>query len=135
MPVAVALVVLVPAGLLLSFGLGTLQLGDDTARGLGMRVDRSRAAPAAHGDRAVRGRHRLRRPDRLRRARRTPGLPAAGRRGPAPAVTSAVYGALLLVAADLVTRTVLPVELPVGIITSVLGAPYLIWMLARGARA
>ena len=36
--------------------------------------------------------------------------------------------------ADLVTRTVLPEALPVGILTAVLGAPYLLWLLVRGRR-
>lgn len=133
-PVAVALAVLVPAGLLLSFGLGTLQLGDDTARGLGMRVDRSRAAllltaiglcAVATASAGPIGFVALVVPQVCLR------LVGAAR---PPLFASAVYGALLLVGADLVTRTVLPVELPVGIITSVLGAPYLIWMLARGVR-
>ena len=35
---------LLPVALLLGFGLGALQLGDDTARGLGLRVDRERGA-------------------------------------------------------------------------------------------
>jgi len=135
-PVLDVLAVFVGGGdLLLSFGLRT-------------PADRRRHRPrprlarrplpgraAAHGDRAARGGHGLGGPDRLRRARRAPGLPAAGRRGPAPLFASAVYGALLLVAADLVTRTALPVELPVGIVASAIGAPSLIWMLARGARA
>jgi iron complex transport system permease protein len=133
-PVATALAVLVPAGLLLSFGLGTLQLGDDTARGLGMRVDRSRAAllltaiglcAVATASAGPIGFVALVVPQVCLR------LVGAAR---PPLFASAVYGALLLVAADLVTRTVLPVELPVGIITSVIGAPYLIWMLAKGAR-
>jgi ABC-type Fe3+-siderophore transport system permease subunit len=41
---------------------------------------------------------------------------------------------VLVVAADLVTRTVLPAALPVGILTAVLGAPYLLWLLVRGRR-
>lgn len=133
-PVAVALAVLVPAGLLLSFGLGTLQLGDDTARGLGMHVDRSRAAllltaiglcAVATASAGPIGFVALVVPQVCLR------LVGAAR---PPLFASAVYGALLLVAADLVTRSLLPVELPVGIITSVIGAPYLIWMLTRGAR-
>jgi len=41
---------------------------------------------------------------------------------------------VLVVGADLVTRTVLPEALPVGILTAVLGAPYLLWLLVRGRR-
>ena len=42
-----------------------------------------------------------------------------------------IGGALLVVTADLVARTALPVELPVGIVTAVLGAPYLLYLLTR----
>ncbi len=43
---------------------------------------------------------------------------------------SALLGALLLVSADLLARTVLaPVELPIGVVTAVLGAPFFIGLL------
>ena len=51
-----------------------------------------------------------------------------------PLLASTVYGALLLLASDVIARTMLPVELPVGIVTAILGAPYLIWLLVRGDR-
>ena len=48
---------------------------------------------------------------------------------------SAAVGALLLVAADLLARRIFaPTELPVGIATAVLGAPYLLVLLARANR-
>lgn len=134
-PVGAALVVLVPVALLLGFGLGALQLGDDTARGLGLRVDRERAAlvvvavalaavatasagPVAFVALVV--------PQICQR------LVGAAR---PPLLASAVYGALLVLVADLVARTVLAVELPVGIVTAVLGAPYLLFLLTRGVRS
>ena len=49
-------------------------------------------------------------------------------------LASGLIGALLVVGADLVTRTVLPEALPVGILTAVIGAPYLLWLLVRGRR-
>ena len=48
-----------------------------------------------------------------------------------PLLASAVYGALLVTTADLIARTLLGVELPVGIVTAVIGAPYLLFLLAR----
>ena len=51
-----------------------------------------------------------------------------------PLLASTVYGALLLRTSDVIARTMLPVELPVGIITAILVAPYLIWLLVRGNR-
>jgi iron complex transport system permease protein len=45
---------------------------------------------------------------------------------------SALFGAAFLVACDLVARTVLaPVELPVGIVTAVIGGPFFLWLLVR----
>ncbi|MCS3459810.1 FecCD family ABC transporter permease [Aeromonas rivuli] len=48
---------------------------------------------------------------------------------------SALVGAALLLGADMLARTLLaPAELPVGIITALLGAPFFIWLLLRGRR-
>jgi iron complex transport system permease protein len=45
---------------------------------------------------------------------------------------SAFFGAAFLVAADLVARTAMaPVELPVGIITALVGGPFFLWLLVR----
>ncbi|MEV4351124.1 iron chelate uptake ABC transporter family permease subunit, partial [Actinoplanes sp. NPDC049596] len=50
-------------------------------------------------------------------------------------VSSAAIGAALLALADLAARRILaPAELPVGVLTTVLGAPFLIWLLARANR-
>jgi iron complex transport system permease protein len=48
---------------------------------------------------------------------------------------SLLGGAIMLVLADLIARTVLaPVEIPVGIVTAVIGGPFFIWLLIRGRR-
>jgi iron complex transport system permease protein len=45
---------------------------------------------------------------------------------------SALFGASFLVACDLVARTILaPVEVPVGIVTAMLGGPFFLWLLVR----
>jgi iron complex transport system permease protein len=45
---------------------------------------------------------------------------------------SALFGAAFLVACDTVARTVIsPVELPVGVITALLGGPFFLWLLVR----
>lgn len=45
---------------------------------------------------------------------------------------SALLGALLLVLADMIARTiVVPAELPIGIITALIGAPVFLWMLVN----
>jgi iron complex transport system permease protein len=43
---------------------------------------------------------------------------------------SALFGAAFLVGCDVVARTILaPVELPVGIITALIGGPFFLWLL------
>ena len=50
-----------------------------------------------------------------------------------PLVASMVLGALLTVAADLVTRTLLSgLGTPVGVVTAVIGGPFLLFLLTRG---
>ena len=45
---------------------------------------------------------------------------------------SALSGAALLLAADLLARfAVAPAELPLGVVTALIGAPFLIWLLSR----
>jgi len=58
----------------------------------------------------------------------------AGHRG-VPIMNSGLAGAALMIAADWVGRTAFaPVEVPVGIITAVVGGPYLLWILLREPR-
>ncbi|OPF83789.1 iron ABC transporter [Streptomyces antioxidans] len=51
-----------------------------------------------------------------------------------PMVASGVVGALLLIGADLVARTALPVDLPVGVVTAAVGGPFLVYLLVRANR-
>ena len=45
---------------------------------------------------------------------------------------SALFGAAFLVGCDLVARTVLaPVEVPVGVVTAMVGGPFFLWLLVR----
>lgn len=46
---------------------------------------------------------------------------------------SALLGGILMLAADMVARTIVaPAELPIGIITALTGAPFFLWVLLRG---
>jgi iron complex transport system permease protein len=46
---------------------------------------------------------------------------------------SALFGASFLVVCDLIARTIVaPVEVPVGIITAIIGGPFFLWLLFRG---
>jgi iron complex transport system permease protein len=135
LPVLVAMSVLVPAALGLAHSLRALELGDELARALGTRVDLARlglllvgvllagVATAAAGPVAFIA---LAGPQIARRLVRERGLAL---------MTSAACGAALLSVADLIARRLFaPVELPVGVLTAVLGAPLLIWLLARANR-
>jgi iron complex transport system permease protein len=134
-PVAVALAVLVPAALLLAHVLGGLQYSDDTARALGIPVDRARTmllavavglasvATASAGPIAF-----------VALVAPQIALRLVGGARP-PIGMSLVVGAALTVWADLIARTAFgATELPVGIVTAVLGAPYLLYLLARYGR-
>lgn len=49
---------------------------------------------------------------------------------------SALLGAILLILADLLSRTiVVPAELPIGIVTAVMGGPFFLYLLLRDRRA
>ena len=134
-PVGWALVVLLPITLALGRHLRSLQLGDDTAKGLGTRVEKVRVslivsgvglaavATASAGPVAFVA---LVSPQIARRL-------AGG--GTAALGCATLVGAALMVASDLVARRIFaPTELPVGVVTAVIGAPYLLWLLARANR-
>ncbi|WP_299773688.1 iron ABC transporter permease [uncultured Tateyamaria sp.] len=47
-------------------------------------------------------------------------------------INAALLGALLLVLADVIARVIIaPAELPIGIVTAILGAPVFLWILLR----
>ncbi|MEU4088379.1 FecCD family ABC transporter permease [Streptomyces aureus] len=135
-PLLVALTVLLPTALLFGRLLRTLQLGDDVATGLGTRVQLVRLsilltgvgliafATAAAGPVAFVA---LAAPQIAQRLARTAWPPT---------IASGLTGALVVLGSDLIARTLVSgTELPVGIVTGVLGAPILLWLLVRANRA
>jgi ABC-type enterobactin transport system permease subunit len=133
-PLAVALSALLPLALAASRILGVLQFGDDTARGLGVRLQGAQAVVVVIAVGCVAFAVSAAGPITFV-ALVVPQIAVrlAGGSRP-PLLASGLLGAVLVVGADLVTRTVLPESLPVGILTAVLGAPYLLWLLVRGRR-
>ena len=134
---AVSLGILLPAVLLLSPQLRLLQLGDDSARGLGLPVQRSRlillviaVALAAVGTAAA-GPVAFVAFVAAPIARRLVGT------GALAFLPSALVGAVVVLGSDIVAQHFLPggVQVPVGIITGAIGAPYLLWLLARANRS
>lgn len=50
-------------------------------------------------------------------------------------IPAAMVGTAVMLVSDLVGRRLFaPTELPVGVITALVGAPYLLWLLARANR-
>ncbi|WP_043618307.1 FecCD family ABC transporter permease [Nonomuraea candida] len=134
-PTALALAVLVPLTLLGTRSLDALRFGDDTVTALGVRMNPARAlmilaavllaavATASAGPIAFVA---LAAPQIALRLDRS---------GRPPLLCSAVVGGVLTTGADLIARTAFsPLELPVGIVTAVLGAPYLIHLIWRSRK-
>ncbi|MCS6559282.1 iron ABC transporter permease [Curtobacterium flaccumfaciens] len=130
-PLLVVAVVAVPIALATSAALGIGQLGDEVATGVGLGVQRHRllvialavvltaAAVAAAGPVGF-----------VAFVVPQVGLRLAGTNRP-PLLLAGALGAVLVLAADLLSRSAFPWQVPVGIITTVIGAPYLIWLLVR----
>ncbi|WP_084125668.1 iron chelate uptake ABC transporter family permease subunit [Demequina sp. NBRC 110054] len=129
------LAVLLPIVLWHARALRTLEMGDDTAKALGIHVGRSRAVLAvcsvllAAGAVAVTGPIgfiALVAPALALRLTRNAGVTL---------IPSALMGAVLLLAADQVAQQMPDtLQLPVGIFTAAVGAPYLLWLVARASR-
>ncbi|MGY1652352.1 FecCD family ABC transporter permease [Geodermatophilus sp. SYSU D01119] len=133
-PLAVALAVLVPLALAAGRVLGVMQFGDDTARGLGVRLAAAQAAVVLVAVVLVAAAVSAAGPITFV-ALVVPQIAVRLTGGSRPPLlASGLLGAALVVLADLLTRTVLPQALPVGILTAVVGAPYLLWLLVRGRR-
>ncbi|MGO1622574.1 FecCD family ABC transporter permease [Flaviflexus sp.] len=134
MPLVWAVCILIPIIVVFSRNLNVLRLGDETAAGLGVRVQSTRVAlivsaviliavaTAACGPIAfvafVSG-------------------PIAVRlvgQGGSLFLPSAVVGALVVLIADLAGQFLFGTRYPVGVITGALGAPFLIYLLARTNR-
>jgi iron complex transport system permease protein len=134
-PLAVAAAVLGPVLLAQARPLRLMQHGDDAAAALGVRVERTRIvsilaavglvafATAAAGPIAF--------------VAFLAGPIAARIVGPGTSlmVPAALVGATLVLGADLVGQYAAANRYPVGVITGVLGAPYLVYLLVRTNRA
>jgi iron complex transport system permease protein len=134
-PLALACLVLVPVLLASERDLGLLRLGDDAAAGLGVRVGRVRLvvilaavgllafATAATGPIAF--------------VAFMAGPIASRLIGPGGALLlpSGLVGALLVLGADLAGQFALGTRYPVGVVTGVLGAPFLLYLLVRMSRS
>ncbi len=129
---AVGLTALLPIVAVLSSRLRIMQLGDDTAAGLGVPVEHTRllllliAVALCAIATAFVGPIAFVAFVAAPIARRVVG------HGALALVPSALVGALLVLGADFLAQHALPanVQVPAGIITGIIGAPYLLWLLA-----
>lgn len=131
LPAAFALAVVSVVALGSARTLAALRLGAETTRSLGVRIQTQQAiligaavvsssvATAAVGPVTFVA---LAAPQIARRLLRTPGEPLIG---------SALLGAILVVGADIASRSVFPADLPVGIVTAAIGGPFLLYLLMR----
>ncbi|WUW15101.1 iron ABC transporter permease [Streptomyces sp. NBC_01465] len=130
------LLAMVPAVLWAARAQRTVGMGDDTAIALGVRLGRIRLglvvvgvvlASVATGTAGPVDFVALLAPQIARRMTRTAQIPL---------LCSALMGAFIVVFGDLLARRLLsPTELPVGVLTAAVGAPYLVWLLVRGRAA
>lgn len=131
-PVMLAVVLLLPVLLVQGRSLGLLEMGDDVARALGVRVEASRLtamaaavgltamATAAVGPIAFVA---LAAPQLAARLTRSVQVPLG---------TGALMGAALMVACDLLTqRLPLQAHVPIGLMTGLVGGSYLLWLVTR----
>ncbi len=134
---SIGLAVLIVLALFCARVLNILLLGSDTATGLGVNVQRNSAwilllsigmsslCCAVGGGFSFVG---LICPHAARKL--------AGGQYQSLIITSALCGAVLMVWSDVISRSLfLPYEMPVGIVTAVLGAPYFLYLLTRRKQA
>ena len=134
-PVMGGCLLLIPAMGLAVARLGLIEMGDDIARQLGVRVERTRfamvacavllagLATGAAGPIAF-----------VALAAPQLAVRLTGARG-VPVASAAAMGALLLVLADLLTQlAAFDLVLPVGRVTGLVGGLYLLWLLTRPRR-
>ncbi|MGP4000678.1 FecCD family ABC transporter permease [Streptomyces sp. 8N706] len=131
-PLGWTLLALVPCVVWAARAQRNVAFDDDTATALGVPLQRTRfglallgvfLASVATGAAGPVDFVALLAPQTARRLTRTAQIPL---------LSSALLGALIVVAADLPARLLFaPVELPVGVLTAAVGAPYLIWLIVK----
>lgn len=134
---ALALLLLVPAVAFLAGRLRILELGDDAAAGLGIRVGRTRLAVVVTGVALAAAATAAAGPVAFVAFLAGPIARRFVHRASLPA--SALTGALIVLAADYLAANIAPLlldetVLPAGVVTGALGAPFLLWLLVSSNR-
>lgn len=133
-PVAVTVAVVVPSMVALNNLAAVMRLGDESATVLGVRVTPVRLAAIAGATVLVAVATATCGP--IAFVAFLAGPIAARLVGPAAPLTApaALTGALLVLGADLIGQFALHVHYPVGVVTGVVGAPYLLYLIIRSNR-
>lgn len=128
-------VVLLPSALAAGRPLGALALGDDLAAGLGVRPERTRLVVVAIAVALAAIAVAVAGPISFVAFLAAPIARGLLGRGSLALIPSTLLGALILVVSDIAAQFAIPgVSFPVGVVTGIVGAPYLLWLLARTNR-
>lgn len=130
-----AVAVLLIATVVFSPRMPLLALSDDSARSLGLDATRARVTAILLGVALVAVATALAGPIAFVALVAAPIARALVGNGQAALAASALVGAAIVLVADLVAQHAFAgVAVPVGIVTGLIGAPYLLWLIARGNR-
>jgi iron-siderophore transport system permease protein len=130
-----ALAVLLLLTALFSPRMPLIALSDDSARSLGLDATRARAVAIVLGVALVAVATALAGPIAFVALVAAPIARAIVGHGQAALAASALVGAAIVLVADLVAQHAFAgIAVPVGIVTGLIGAPYLLWLIARGNR-
>ncbi len=127
-----AVAILGPLAIILMESLRTMQLGDIVTRSLGIRLEQTRLSLIVIGCALAAVCVSLAGPIGFvalivpHMARMLLGAPSAS-----VLVFTAILGAILMLISDTVAQHLLPVTLPVGVVTGAVGAPYFLFLLYR----
>lgn len=133
-PLAIAVVLLAPAVLVLGRDLRALELGDAAATALGVRVEGTRvllvtsAVALACFATATTG------PIAFVAFLSGPIAARIVGSGSSLTVPAALTGACLVLGSDLLGQFAFDTKFPVGVVTGIVGAPYLLYLLVRNSR-
>ncbi|HEU5484475.1 MAG TPA: iron chelate uptake ABC transporter family permease subunit [Microlunatus sp.] len=133
-PLLLLMIIILPLAVWAGGALAGLQLGDDAATSVGIRVERSRLSLILIGVALA----------AIATAAAGPVGFVAFVSGPIARrltngtgialIPAALVGAAVVITGDFVGQHLLPVQLPVGILTAAVGAPYLLYLLVRSNR-
>lgn len=130
-----AFAILAPIALFLQISLNRLEMGDDLSAALGISINPVRTAAALVGVLLIAVAVAVAGPIAFVALVSGPIAQRLTRSSGACLATASLVGAFILILADLVGRQALsPIQFPAGVFTAIIGAPFLLWLLASQIR-